>query len=78
MATWGSRNTVVYLVAQLTADPTVRVIVKTTEDRTGAKRRAIQADIRDQKFPRWAPFRGAVLDQDYTIRLFNEDMTPYN
>jgi hypothetical protein len=78
MATWGNRDTVVYLVAELVSDSDQRVIVKTTEDRIGAKRRAIQSDIRDQKFARWAPFAGAVINQDYTIRLFNQDMTPYN
>ena len=78
MATWGSRNITVYLEVTLTADPTQRVLVKTTEDRVGVKRRAIQSDIVKQQFPRWAPFADAVINQDYTIRLLNQDLTPYN
>lgn len=78
MATWGNRDVVVYLAVELSADPTQRVLVKTTEDRVGVKRRAIQADIRDQKFPRWAPFAGAKIEQDYTIRLLTQDLEPYN
>jgi len=78
MATWGSRNITVYLAVTLNSDPTQRVLVKTTEDRIGVKRRAIQSDIAYQRFSRWAPFANAVLDQDYTIRLLNEDLTPYN
>lgn len=78
MTTWGSRDIKVYLAVTLTADPTVRVLVKTTEDRVGAKRRAIKRDIDFQTFPRWAPFAHARYGEGYTIRLLNEDLSPYN
>lgn len=74
MATWGSDKITVYLEVSLDADPAVRVLVKTTEYHSGSKRRAIKRDIDFQTFPRWAPFK----DQAYTVRLLNEDLTPYN
>ena len=78
MATWGNRDTVVYLAVTLVADPAVRVLVRTTEDRIGAKRRAIKRDIDFQTFPRWEPFKNLALESGYTIRLLNEDLSPYN
>ena len=74
MTTWGSDKITVYLEVSLDADPAVRVLVKTTEYHSGAKRRAIKRDIDFQTFPRWTPFDR----QAYTVRLLNEDLTPYN
>ena len=74
MAIWGSRDTIVYLEVCVVADPATRILVKTTEDRVGSKRRAIKRDIDFQTFPRWAPFK----NQKYTIRLLDEHMIPYN
>jgi len=74
MTTWGSDKVTVYLEASLVADPTVRVLVRTTERGSPAKRKSIRRDIDFQTFPRWAPFK----NQKYTVRLLNEDLTPYN
>lgn len=41
----------------LQQDPSVYVIVKTTEDRVRSKLHSIRRDIWGQKFPRWAPFK---------------------
>jgi hypothetical protein len=78
MTTWGSRNVVVYLAVELRTIPTHQVLIKTTEDRVGAKRRAIQGDIDRQQFSRWEAFAGLRLNTDYTIRLLNQDFSPYN
>jgi hypothetical protein len=74
MATWGSDQIIVYLEVSLVADPTVRVLVKTTERGSPAKRKSIKRDIDFQTFARWAPFNG----QPYKVRLLNEDFSPYN
>ena len=41
----------------LKQDPSVYVIVKTTEDRVRAKLKSIRRDMYQQTYPRWAPFR---------------------
>ena len=41
---------------RLKQDPTVEVVVITTEDRVRSKLRGIYTDIQNQKFARWAPF----------------------
>ena len=66
------------LQVQLIAQPQHTVWVETTESANRAKRKSIANDIRSQKFTRWAPFRGAVLGEHYTIRAFREDgETPF-
>jgi hypothetical protein len=42
----------------LQQDPSVAVVVKTTEAGVRAKLKGIRRDISFQKFPRWAPFAG--------------------
>lgn len=52
---------------RLKQDPTVEVVVKTTEDRVRNKLAGIYKDIQQQKFARWAPFahqRQSTSDSD--------------
>lgn len=52
--------------------PTVEVFVKTTEANAKTKLGGIKRDIRQQKFPRWAPFKdqpeytGATITEGWT------------
>lgn len=56
-------------------NPTVEVFVKTTEARVKTKLGGIKRDIRQQQFPRWAPFAGqpeytgATVQQGWTWEL---------
>jgi hypothetical protein len=52
---------------RLKQDPSVEVVINTTEDNVPAKLAGIRKDIQQQKFARWAPFayqRQSVLDSD--------------
>ena len=64
---------------RLKQDPSVEVVVNTTEDNLPAKLRSIYKDISYQKFPRWAPFANqpmahSGIDHGWYYKIEGENM----